>query len=226
MLYLTGDTHIPNDIHKLSTGCFPEMKNMTKDDYVLICGDFGGVWDNSSEDLYWRKWLDKKPFTTLFIDGNHENHPLLQTFPEIEFCGGRARQISNSVIYLMRGQVFTIDGTTIFTMGGATSVDKAYRKEGVSWWPEELPCQAEMDEGLKNLKKHHNQVDLIVTHTAPVQFQALLNQYYPHAQDSLETYLDYIYQNISFKHWYFGHFHEDKKLADGTCLYNIVEQYV
>lgn len=225
MLYFTGDTHMPINIHKLSTKCFPDAKIMTKNDYVIICGDFGGVWNNSPEELYWRKWLDNKPFTTLFIDGNHENHPMLQTFPEIEFCGGRAHQISKSVIHLMRGQVFTIDNTTIFTMGGASSTDKESRKEGVSWWSEELPNQAEMDEGLKNLAKHNNQVDLIVTHTAPIQFQTMLQQYFPHQQDSLEIYLDYIYRNVSFKYWYFGHFHQERKLTDGTCLYNIVERY-
>ena len=81
MLYVTGDTHIPIDIHKLSVTNFPEQKEMTKDDVVLICGDFGGVWNNGKEELYWRRWLDDKNFTTVFVDGNHENHDLLATFP-------------------------------------------------------------------------------------------------------------------------------------------------
>ena len=44
MIYITGDTHIPYDVTKLTTKAFPEQKKLTKNDYVLICGDFGGVW--------------------------------------------------------------------------------------------------------------------------------------------------------------------------------------
>ena len=36
MIYITGDTHIPVDIQKLSTKRFPEQKEMTKNDYVII----------------------------------------------------------------------------------------------------------------------------------------------------------------------------------------------
>lgn len=43
MIYITGDTHIPIDIGKLSTSRFPKQKSLTKDDYVIVCGDFGGV---------------------------------------------------------------------------------------------------------------------------------------------------------------------------------------
>ena len=48
MIYITGDTHIPTeDISKLSTKRFPEQKMLSKEDYVIICGDFGGVWDRA-----------------------------------------------------------------------------------------------------------------------------------------------------------------------------------
>lgn len=43
MIYITGDTHIPYDVTKLTTKAFPEQKKLTKNRYVLICGDFGGV---------------------------------------------------------------------------------------------------------------------------------------------------------------------------------------
>lgn len=46
---------------------------MTKDDYVIICGDFGGVWDEGKMETVLLDWLDSKSFTTLFVDGNHEN---------------------------------------------------------------------------------------------------------------------------------------------------------
>ena len=47
MIYITGDCHA--EFHKLNKENFPEQKEMTKEDYVIICGDFGGVWDAEQE---------------------------------------------------------------------------------------------------------------------------------------------------------------------------------
>jgi len=44
MIYITGDTH-GEFKYRFNTENFPEQREMTKDDYVIICGDFGGVWD-------------------------------------------------------------------------------------------------------------------------------------------------------------------------------------
>ena len=70
-IYITGDTH--GDFHRFSADNFPEGKTLTKEDYVIICGDFGGIWDvekSSPQEKYWLDWLDNKPWTTLFCDGN------------------------------------------------------------------------------------------------------------------------------------------------------------
>ncbi len=131
MIYITGDTHIPTDITKLSSKNFSDQKDLTDKDFVIICGDFGGVWCGDNEELYWRKWLDKKNFTTLFIDGNHENFDMLGSFPIVVFYEGKAHKISNKIYHLMRGQIYTIDGKKIFTLGGASSHDKEFRKERV-----------------------------------------------------------------------------------------------
>lgn len=69
-IYVTGDIHIPIDAHKLSGRVFREQRNLTKDDYILVCGDFGGVWDGSKHDKYWLDWLQRKNFTTLYAWGN------------------------------------------------------------------------------------------------------------------------------------------------------------
>ena len=76
MIYLCGDTHCDIDVSKLNTKNFPEQNRLSKQDVVLICGDFGAVWggSNSRGDEWWLKWHDQKKYTTLFIDGNHENH--------------------------------------------------------------------------------------------------------------------------------------------------------
>ena len=70
MIWITGDTH--GDFRRFSTGSFPQQKQMSRDDYAIITGDYGGIWDGSPTEVYWLNWLEEKPFTTLFVDGNHE----------------------------------------------------------------------------------------------------------------------------------------------------------
>ena len=81
MLYITGDCH--GDFRRFTVKNFPEQKQLTKQDCVLIAGDFGGVWDGSRQEQYWLDWLDARPFTTLFVDGNHENFDLLEQYEKV-----------------------------------------------------------------------------------------------------------------------------------------------
>lgn len=67
----------------------------------------------------------------------------------------------------MRGEVYCIEGNTIFVMGGGYSIDKYRRTEGVSWWPQEMPSEEEYHNAIMNLEKVGNHVDYIITHTAP-----------------------------------------------------------
>ena len=43
MIYITGDCH--RNFERFNTRNYPEQKEMSKEDYVIICGDFGGIWD-------------------------------------------------------------------------------------------------------------------------------------------------------------------------------------
>ena len=93
MIFITGDTH--GSYERFSLQNFPEQKAMNKNDYVLILGDFG-IWDCSLEQEEKRKWLSDKNFTTLFIDGNHENYDLLNTYPIESWKGGEVQFITNN----------------------------------------------------------------------------------------------------------------------------------
>lgn len=123
MVYITGDIHA--DPRRFASDIFPEQKEMSKEDFVIICGDFGLIWGNnlSKREEYWLNWLSEKPFTTLFVDGNHENFDKLETYPEEEWHGGKIHRISDSIFHLMRGEMFEIDGVNIFAFGGARSHD-------------------------------------------------------------------------------------------------------
>lgn len=217
MIFITGDTHIPDDVHKLNTTNFPRQKELSKSDYVIICGDFGGVWypEDSKyhkEDLYWRKWFDEKPFTTLFVDGNHENHVLLSKLPEVEMFGGIVGKVNDSVYHLKRGQVYTIEGKKFFCFGGAKSTDREWRVEGLSWWPEEMPTKQEMDYGLETLKKHDYKVDYIISHCAPSLIQWEMDSRFDN--DALTNYFDTVAARVNFKSWFFGHYHRTEIIKE------------
>ena len=121
MIYATGDTH--GNFQRFAPEHFPEQAGMTKEDYMIICGDFGGVWDGGKKEGRNLDWLEDLPFTTLFISGNHENFDLLSKYPTEEWNGGKIQRIRPHVIHLMRGQVFDLQGYSFFTMGGARSHD-------------------------------------------------------------------------------------------------------
>ena len=108
-IFVTGDIHASYDIAKLSESCF-DTAGLTKDDYVIICGDFGLVWNNSASEQYWLRWLDARPFTTLFVDGNHEGFSLLNSLPETTWNGGAVHQVATSVLHLKQ----IIDSSNMF----------------------------------------------------------------------------------------------------------------
>ena len=244
LFYITGDTH--SDFSRFTEEDFPIQLEMTKDDYVIICGDFGGVWtfeEESSREKELLDWLDNKNFTTLFVDGNHENYTRLCNHPIEEWKGGKIHKIRDSVLHLMRGEIFDIDNKKIFAFGGAKSHDiqdgilnldeeekiYEYRKRGAyfrirdfSWWDLELPTNQEMENGIENLEKINYKVDYIISHCCPTSIQALINSTYK--RDILTDYLQQISEKCTFKRWYFGHYHDYKQVnPQFTLLYeNIV----
>ena len=224
MIFITGDLHGNIDKSKLNTQFFPQQKELTKDDFVIIAGDFGGIWDESRSENWLLRWLEKKRFTTLFVDGNHENFDLLNSYPVTAWKGGKVHEVRPGILHLMRGQVFQIGAATLFTFGGADSIDKHYRTEGVSWWPQERPTEEEFFEGMKNLARHNYSVDYVISHTAPQDIVGQLGYLREDGKfiDPTTAMLSRFQEKINFNHWYFGHFHEDTTLGKYTALYQEV----
>lgn len=208
------------DKTKFNRRYFPQQKEMTKADYVIIAGDFGCIWSGDRADEWLLNWLESKSFTTLWVDGNHENFNLINQYTVTEWNGGKVHQIRPSIYHLMRGQVFTIDGKKIFTFGGAYSIDKAYRRENISWWKEEIPSQKEFDEAIQNLEKHDMSVDYVITHTGPSTVIGQLNLNGSKIPDPTDEMLQVIAGKLTFQHWYFGHFHINQTIGKFTTLYN------
>lgn len=240
MIYVTGDLHGAEEIWKLQKPAFSEGRTLTKEDFVIILGDFGLVWHaprkgaseawslNPPEDRpteqeeFWLGFLSEQPWTTLFLDGNHENFDRLLARSLQKFHGGKAAKIHDSVWYLRRGEVFDLCGKKCFVMGGAASIDKQWRTPGISWWPQEVPTQADLRNAQENLARHNDTVDLVLTHTCPLSIkeQLPMHGHSGNVAEKLDFYdptegmLEGLAAHLSFEKWYFAHFHIDKEVTD------------
>ncbi len=239
MIFITGDTH--GDFTRFRSDIFPEQAALTKEDFVIICGDFGGVWSGKKEEAKKLDWLEARPFTTLFVDGNHENFDLLATYPVEQWRGGKVQFLRPSVIRLMRGQVFDLCGKRVFTMGGASSHDiqdgiletnapgfeeryrelwrsgALFRVNHHSWWAEELPSAQEYVEGERNLDAYGRQVDFIISHCGPSSVLDIIGGgMYQH--DKLTDCFDTLKDSCRFQYWFFGHYHENRAIAHKYIL--------
>lgn len=220
MIYLTGDTH--GDFRRFNSSNFPEGKELSKNDYVVIMGDYGGIWstnENSSSELYWIDWLNNKPWTTLFIDGNHENFYRLNNLPSEIMFDGIVGKVASSIFHLRRAEVYNIDGNKIFCFGGARSIDKLNRAEHISWWRQEEPSHREMEKAFE-LKDYN--FDYVFTHECCSSvFNVLADKYFTiKSTYGLHKFLELLNKKARFKKWYFGHYHiEETFLNKYHCLF-------
>lgn len=225
-IQITGDTHGSFDIRKV-TKFFENTENSyTKEDFLIICGDVGVCsMAGKAYEADTRKVLRELPVTVLFIDGNHENFADLNSYAVAQWHGGKVHIIEDDIIHLMRGQVFDIEGKLFFTFGGAYSIDKMSRSEGIDWFPQEMPSKEEYQEGMDNLEQVDFKVDYIITHTAPTEVVSELVLGLVDDELELRQYLQRVSEWTEFSAWYFGHFHVDESVDDTYyCLYDeIVE---
>ena len=237
-IFLTGDTH--GDFTRFKSKAVKDL-SLTKDDFMIICGDFGGVWSDTPEQKHWLDWLNERPFTTLFISGNHENFDLLDALPVERWNGGMVQRVRPGILHLLRGQRYEIGERTFFTMGGAGSrilrILKpndpllrvksewfSFRKaqfwiEHVNWFRQELPGESEYQTARKTLDECGWSVDYIITHCAPTSIQNMLDlreaqekgSYLP---NRLTDFLDELVKRARFQYWFLGHYHGDAVIND------------
>ena len=243
MIYATGDLH--GNALRFQPEYFPEQAGMTKNDVVIITGDFGGVWFGDSRDDETLDWLERLPFTLAFVCGNHENFDALERYPVEDWHGGKVHRIRPHVLHLMRGQIFELESYRFFTMGGAKSHDiedgilepdapdferrlmtlqrkprARYRINHISWWAQELPSDEEYDQARRNLDAVGWQVDYIITHCCPSSIQDTFSGGL-FQRDALTDFLDEVRERCRFQYWFFGHYHENMVVEkEFVMLYN------
>jgi len=222
MIYITGDTHGEIDIDKLDTKNWSEGKFLSKSDYLIILGDFGFLWEEvpDQDEINWIKWFEKQKWTTLFIDGNHENHNRLEKLELVPMFGSHVGKVSNSVFHLKRGHIYTVENKTLFCFGGAFSNDFDFRVNQENWWPQEIPSEREFQYGLSNLDKCAYEVDYLLFHTIPTSIQDQLQSKKFNAVDPTCKMLEKYYKKTTFTKGFSGHFHVDKDFTKWSMVFN------
>ena len=215
MIFITGDMH--GLMERFQDSAFRHIK---KGDTLIICGDFGFLWEGTEEEKKALKKLEKKKYEILFVDGIHENFDLLESYPEEEYAGGRVHRIGTNLRHLMRGELFTIDGKKIFAFGGGESIEKEDRVKAGKWWEREMPTLEEMQHGVDRLDEVDRRVDYIVTHEPPTRVRTIIDNTLRNF-NMLDAYLDELSTKVAYEKWFFGSLHLDRKItAKSYAVFN------
>lgn len=230
-ILLCGDLHGDIDFAKLAN---PNVKALLGADYppshVISLGDWGVIWNDSAKSLkqetYLTGWYSEKPWETLIVLGNHEGYDRIARLPTEERYGAPVRRVSDKIFILEHGHIYTIKGQRFFVFGGGESIDKAYRTQGVSWWPEEIPSRSDFQQALETLADSDGQVDWVLSHTCTEAVMEYMNdgQMLPalstKPNDPTVAMLTALEREMKpVKGWFFGHFHLDFHWKQYHCLY-------
>ena len=227
-VFLTGDTHGDMDFGKVVEFARVAEGRLTRDDCLIILGDFGFIWSNppTEREIERLDWMETLPFTTLFLDGNHENFDLIDALPVTEAFGGRVQVVRPHVMRLMRGETYVIGGHRFFVVGGAHSIDEKWRTPHVSWWQQEVPNEDER-ECIAAAAREAGAVDYILTHCPPTgqyqRYRARFKGFWGPDDEYPQGLEDHVEGVVGYKRWFFGHLHMALPLDEGhTVLFNQV----
>ncbi len=237
-IYLTGDTHGCWGTAKSNVlGLKDRLEKVENGSTVIILGDFGFIfmnhhtpkrtWLKSEQDKLkkMQKYCSERDIILMFIDGNHENfNRLYNDYPLCEKYGGQCRQIDDNIYHIERGSILTINELKFFCCGGGDSVDKAYRNFNVDWWEQEMLTKAQEDLSVDNLANNQWEVDYILTHCCTNEQILKIDDYKVlYGINSFDKFFENIEKYTKFRHWYYGHMHEDTQTDDKhTCVYGKV----
>lgn len=225
MILVAGDTHGDIDYRKLDNHKVRSQFGRLPD-YLIVAGDFGVPWSNNEEDptdLFMKKWYEDKPYEIIVVLGNHDNYSRIEKMPQEVYHGARVKRYTSNIVFVEKNQILELENKIIYCFGGADSIDKEYRTLNESWWPQEQSTYADFLE-MKNFifRSYNISVDYVITHTAPEHVVAEMGRE-DRLNDSTSKLLTYVDLHLKFKHWYFGHMHEDVTIKDKyTCLYEIL----
>lgn len=202
-MYIFGDTH--GDWKTLS-----EDLSKIKESNVIIAGDFG-YWPNFSP--FSLKFIHMNGCHIYFCPGNHENWDALRNFEQNS--NKRIIEIFPNIFYCTFGSVLNIENYNIMFCGGADSIDKGNRTEGINWFREEIITEHDMYS-----LPERNDIDIIISHTGPRKIIEILNPSFGYrVYDQSCDRLSWIWKHYNPKLWIFAHFHQYGMIKFGKTLF-------
>ena len=218
-MYFLGDVHAES----------PLMRDFlnSEEKYCLQLGDFGFIFKYN--DWKWNRFLNhfeknypnKMIFTVL---GNHENYDSIEKMPVKDMFGARCRKIRSNVYAIERGEILSIEGLNILCIGGADSIDKAWRQDGISWWAQEKISDADVKKTVE--KGLTCSFDMVCSHAMPAFF--MLQNFTPCFQTGSEFSLEKIYCDIEnngghIPLWIGGHVHSSINMMYNDTLFRSLD---
>lgn len=226
--YITGDCH--GDFRKIELLC--SVYKTSKEDVVIILGDFGVNFTLGKRDTERKKLLSQLPITILAVHGNHEARPFeLETYSEIKWKDGMVYMEDTypNILFAKDGEIYTLGNRRCIAIGGAYSVDKHYRVlSGLPWFESEQPTEEIKQYVEKQLKKAEWNIDYVFSHTCPLVYEPtdLFLEFISQGRvdKSTEEWLSIIEAKLDYKRWYFGHFHRNREYLQAEMLYEKIKE--
>jgi len=226
--YITGDCH--RNFDKVVRFC--QINKTTKEDVMIILGDAGINLALDEADKKIKRKLQSLPISFFMVHGNHEERP--------ELIDGYITKVwNNGVIYYEKefsdllfakdGEIYEFDGKKVVVIGGAYSVDKEIRLLCRRPWFESEQPSAEIKAYVEqNLDKNQWEVDYVLSHTCPLKYEPtdlfLRDVDQSKVDKSTEEWLSIIANKLSYKLWYFGHYHDNRVYSTGIMLYEEIRE--
>ena len=219
MIFVTGDLHA--DLERFTD---KRLRQLRKGDSLLICGDFGLIWDGSDKEKRLLKKLGKKKYNILFVEGAHENFDELEKYETEEWCGGLTRHISGNLRQLVRGYIFDISGKRIFAFGGGRGEENGGEPpcSEESRTRYEVPSPEELAASDERLAALGGRVDHIISYEAPQTVGEFIHGGKAEAS-TVSVYLEGKKDTLSYDHWFFGKHHVTKIIPKSfMCVFDAI----
>lgn len=182
--------------------------------------EFSGLGERPVLNSYGFSHIEPKDTKVFWLMGNHE------CFPHVEKTYGRNGrepvEMAPNLYYCPTGSILNINGKNCMFAGGALSIDQDFRREGYTWFPEELLT----DHDLQYMKEsaQDKTIDIMFTHTCPLGFpiKAPHDTFDLKFNDPTRLILREIADVVKPRYWFFGHWH----ISKGGMDLNIIWQGV
>lgn len=228
MIFITGDTH--GEFNRIADFC--SRYNTSTEDVMIILGDAGINFSGEVRDSGKKEYIESLPITVFCIHGNHEQRPFtIPSYHETLWKGGTVYVEDKypHIIFAKDGEIYDIEGLKTIVIGGAYSIDKFYRiAYNWGWWEDEQPSEeikAYVESQLEQMKW---KVDVVLSHTTPLKYEPVevfmsgVDQ--SRVDKTTEIWLDSIEDRLTYKKWYCGHYHTEKKIDKLEIMFENVDE--